>query len=127
RPQLAEHCQPGWRVDVEVVVVGDDVDVRAFGHIHGHVGSLQEEIGAIAVAWCDGNAAAGLNSQAHAVDVERFLEEPHDSFGHFESGAYAVNTRKQHAELVTTQPSKRVGIAETPTYSRADLAQHLIA
>ena len=38
------------RVDVELLGIGDHVHVRALGHVHGHVGPLQQQIGVVAVA-----------------------------------------------------------------------------
>ena len=39
-PELAEHRQPGRRIEVEVVVVDDHVGLRVFGQVHGNVGAL---------------------------------------------------------------------------------------
>jgi hypothetical protein len=60
--ELAEQAEPPWTVSVQGGVVDHVAQMGGLGGIHGHVGPLQQLVGAGCVVRVGGHADAGVRS-----------------------------------------------------------------
>jgi hypothetical protein len=92
--------------------------------VEGHIGVLQKQVGAIAIARCHGYADAGADHNLVPVDLERPAEHIHDLLGQGRTFIEVTQRILQHDELVAAEARDHIGSAydaAQPVGYRAEL------
>ena len=103
--QLGDEAQIAGVVMVLAGVVAHHPGVLRLGHVHGHVGSLQELIDIGAVVGNDHVADAGLGRQGQTADFDFVLDDGAQASEDFLG---IVDITQDHTELVPAQPGHGV-------------------
>ena len=100
--------------------------IGPLGLVHGHVGPLQEGVAVGGVLRCQGDADAGVDVEAGAVQLEGVLEGGRDAPCH-QLGEGDVGSSEEHGELVAPQAADEVVGADGTGQAGTDLGQQLVA
>ncbi len=99
----------------------------AFGREHGHVSFLEQGLGCGAVLGCQCNADAGIDAQAHALQLKRLSQDFANAFRHLDGRSSIDRCGEHQSKLVAAEACERSagshGIGET----WAQLAQDIVA
>ena len=127
RPEVAEEGEAARGVDIELVGVGDHAHVGVLGHVHGHVGPLEQDVGIVPVERGHGDATTGFDAENHAIDLNGFIQGDDDPVGHFDGVAQSVDPGEKDTEFVAAESGDGVGLAQDTVNSRAHFGQDAVS
>jgi len=125
RPQVLQHLQPLPGRVATLTVIGREAPACLLRLIQRDVRALQQPVRLHRVLRADRDPDAGIDVQAHPVQVKGRLQ------GRQEPAGRGLRSNHIHAgqddrELITTQPGQHITVAQRGLQPRPDLCQQLV-